>query len=255
MSQQRHNKIMANETNTAGDTTFTKIFVGGLAWETKRDAVRGYFEQFGEIVEAVVIHDKNTGRSKGYGFVTFKDADSALRACQNPYPVIDGRRANCNIASLGAQKNRPQQGMGKFGPPAARSMAPSTLYFRQPTPPYALPYTAYGYPGYPQDMYAMDHYNIYGGQQLGTYPRTGSPGFYLNYYYPLYAQTQATSGPTMHPRMIQYPYFSRALGLMPLPPTPTQSLATIAGASAGEVLGGGSRGEPAVTTDQKSSQT
>jgi len=52
------------------DTTSTKIFVGGLAWETQRDTVRRYFEQFGEILEAVVITDKNTGRSKGYGFVS-----------------------------------------------------------------------------------------------------------------------------------------------------------------------------------------
>ena len=52
------------------DTTFTKIFVGGLAWETQRDTMRSYFEQFGEILEAVVITDKNSGRSKGYGFVS-----------------------------------------------------------------------------------------------------------------------------------------------------------------------------------------
>lgn len=51
------------------DTTYTKIFVGGLAWETQRDTMRRYFEQFGDILEAVVITDKNTGRSKGYGFV------------------------------------------------------------------------------------------------------------------------------------------------------------------------------------------
>lgn len=55
--------------SNTGDTTYTKIFVGGLAWETQRDTMRRYFEQFGEILEAVVITDKNTGRSKGYGFV------------------------------------------------------------------------------------------------------------------------------------------------------------------------------------------
>lgn len=54
-----------------GDTTYTKIFVGGLAWETKRDSLKRYFEQFGEILEAVVITDRNTGASKGYGFVSF----------------------------------------------------------------------------------------------------------------------------------------------------------------------------------------
>lgn len=54
-----------------GDTTFTKVFVGGLAWETPTEEMRKYFEQFGEILEAVIITDKNTGKSKGYGFVCF----------------------------------------------------------------------------------------------------------------------------------------------------------------------------------------
>lgn len=53
------------------DTTFTKVFVGGLAWETHKVSLRNYFEQFGDIVEAVVITDKSSGRSKGYGFVSF----------------------------------------------------------------------------------------------------------------------------------------------------------------------------------------
>ncbi|CAN1309523.1 RNA-binding protein 24 [Linum perenne] len=59
------------------DTTFTKLFVGGLAWETQRETLRRYFEQFGEIIEAVVITDKNTGRSKGYGFVRFLSSSSS----------------------------------------------------------------------------------------------------------------------------------------------------------------------------------
>ena len=52
------------------DTTLTKLFVGGLAWETQSPTLHSYFRQFGEILEAVVITDKNTGRSKGYGFVS-----------------------------------------------------------------------------------------------------------------------------------------------------------------------------------------
>lgn len=53
-----------------GDTTYTKVFVGGLAWETPTEEMRRYFDQFGEILEAVIITDKNTGKSKGYGFVS-----------------------------------------------------------------------------------------------------------------------------------------------------------------------------------------
>ena len=60
---------MAAQRGSSVDTTLTKIFVGGLAWETQCETMRRYFEQFGEIVEAVVITDKTTGRSKGYGFV------------------------------------------------------------------------------------------------------------------------------------------------------------------------------------------
>lgn len=54
-----------------GDTTYTKVFVGGLAWETHKETMKKYFEQFGDILEAVVITDKSTGRSKGYGFVCY----------------------------------------------------------------------------------------------------------------------------------------------------------------------------------------
>ncbi|KAK2977148.1 hypothetical protein RJ640_027761 [Escallonia rubra] len=94
-----------------GDTTYTKVFVGGLAWETQSDTLHRYFEQYGEILEAVVITDKHTGRSKGYGFVTFREPEAANRACADPSPVIDGRRANCNLASAG----RPQPSF-PYGP-------------------------------------------------------------------------------------------------------------------------------------------
>jgi hypothetical protein len=53
-----------------GDTTLTKVFVGGLAWETPSEGLRQHFERYGDILEAVVITDRLTGRSKGYGFVS-----------------------------------------------------------------------------------------------------------------------------------------------------------------------------------------
>ena len=62
-----------------GDTTYTKVFVGGLAWETKSETMKKYFEQFGEILEAVVITDKNSGRSKGYGFVSITNFPNNTR--------------------------------------------------------------------------------------------------------------------------------------------------------------------------------
>ncbi|CAB3399351.1 unnamed protein product [Caenorhabditis bovis] len=85
------------------DTMFTKIFVGGLPYHTSDKTLHEYFEQFGEIEEAVVITDRNTQKSRGYGFVTMKDRPSAERACKDPNPIIDGRKANVNLAYLGAK--------------------------------------------------------------------------------------------------------------------------------------------------------
>lgn len=52
------------------DNTFTKLFVGGLPYHTTDETLREFFLQFGDIEEAVVIHDRVTGKSKGYGFVS-----------------------------------------------------------------------------------------------------------------------------------------------------------------------------------------
>lgn len=58
---------------TQKDTTYTKIFVGGLPYHTTDASLRKYFEVFGEIEEAVVITDRQTGKSRGYGFVSCTD--------------------------------------------------------------------------------------------------------------------------------------------------------------------------------------
>lgn len=64
---------MSNGTvmNQFGDTTLTKVFVGGLAWETPKETMKEHFDKYGEILEAVIISDKLSGRSKGYGFVSY----------------------------------------------------------------------------------------------------------------------------------------------------------------------------------------
>ena len=52
------------------DTTFTKIFVGGLPYHTTDESLKVFFQKFGNIEEAVVITDRQTGKSRGYGFVS-----------------------------------------------------------------------------------------------------------------------------------------------------------------------------------------
>jgi RNA recognition motif-containing protein len=77
----------------------TKLFVGGLSWNTTSDGLREAFARFGPIVEATVIPDRDTGRSRGFGFVTFenpKDADEAVR--QMSGAELDRRTLKVNRA-------------------------------------------------------------------------------------------------------------------------------------------------------------
>ncbi|OMO77611.1 hypothetical protein COLO4_25055 [Corchorus olitorius] len=160
----------ANLAGQFGDTTYTKVFVGGLAWETQKDTMKKYFEQFGEILEAVVITDKATGRSKGYGFVTFREPEAAMRACVDAAPVIDGRRANCNLASLGVQRSKPSTPKHGFGGTAFASAATFPHYAIQQ----GIPYNLYGYSPYSPDYtYPTSYYNVYGGA-TAQYPVYGA---------------------------------------------------------------------------------
>ncbi|KAI7746959.1 hypothetical protein M8C21_021174 [Ambrosia artemisiifolia] len=164
-----------------GDTTYTKVFVGGLAWETQKDTMKAYFEQFGEILEAVVITDKTTGRSKGYGFVTFREADAAMRACVDPAPVIDGRRANCGgrtirvMGGYGGGYHHHLHNHNHHQAGVAGGMGTTAF------PHYAIhqgiPFSAtnlYGYSTYSPDYaYPTGYYNVYGGAN-GQYPFYGA---------------------------------------------------------------------------------
>lgn len=60
-----------------------KLFVGNLSWGATLDELKALFSEYGEIEDAVIITDKFSGRSKGFGFVTFSDdsaADAAVDA-------------------------------------------------------------------------------------------------------------------------------------------------------------------------------
>ena len=57
-----------------------KLFVGSLAWATDSSGLQAAFERFGAIEEATVISDRETGRSRGFGFVTFTEEAPAQQA-------------------------------------------------------------------------------------------------------------------------------------------------------------------------------
>ncbi|KAK6132497.1 hypothetical protein DH2020_033797 [Rehmannia glutinosa] len=83
------------------DATQRKLFIRGLGWETTTDKLRALFSSYGELDEAVVILDKVTGKSKGYGFITFKHIDGAIMALKEPSKKIDGRMTVTQLAAAG----------------------------------------------------------------------------------------------------------------------------------------------------------
>src|SRR5690242_7763519 len=86
-----------------------KLYVGNLPWSTTGDSLKEMFSQFGEVVEAVIISDRMTGRSKGFGFVTFATEEAAEAAAKEMHQKdIEGRAIVVNVA-------RPREERGDRG--------------------------------------------------------------------------------------------------------------------------------------------
>ncbi|KAI3446118.1 hypothetical protein Pfo_002783 [Paulownia fortunei] len=82
----------------AADVEF-RCFVGGLAWATTDQSLEQAFSQYGEVIESKIINDRETGRSRGFGFVTFKDEQSMREAIEGMNGQdLDGRNITVNEA-------------------------------------------------------------------------------------------------------------------------------------------------------------
>jgi len=76
-----------------------KVFVAALNWNTDEDALSNHFSAIGPVEEAIIIKDRDTKRSKGFGFVTFankEDADRAIQELDNS--ELDGKTIKVDIA-------------------------------------------------------------------------------------------------------------------------------------------------------------
>ncbi|KAH9493773.1 DAZ-associated protein 1 [Dermatophagoides farinae] len=84
-----------------------KIFVGGLSWETNEDKLRDYFTEFGDVTECLIMKNPETGKSRGFGFVTFMDPNSVRKVLNVQNHQLDGRTIDpkeCNLRT--AAKSR-----------------------------------------------------------------------------------------------------------------------------------------------------
>jgi cold-inducible RNA-binding protein len=95
------------------ESEMKKIFVGNLSWNLDDNSLSEAFAKFGDVTEAKVITDRNTGRSRGFGFVTFEDdgaADTAVAEMNGT--DLDGRPITVNEAQ---EKRRDNNRGGRGG--------------------------------------------------------------------------------------------------------------------------------------------
>ena len=88
-----------------------KLYVGNLSWGTDEDRLRAEFEQFGDVEFVRVVTDRETGRSRGFGFVTFTNREDAEKAIEE----LDGKELDGRTIKVNEARERAPRGGGGGG--------------------------------------------------------------------------------------------------------------------------------------------
>ncbi|KAI5990436.1 hnRNP A1-gamma isoform [Pisolithus albus] len=84
----------------------TRYFVGGLSHATTADSMRDFFSAYGKVVDATVMVDRETGRSKGFGFVTFEDSSNQERFVGKLGLILDDKEIEVKMAQPRSQRDQ-----------------------------------------------------------------------------------------------------------------------------------------------------
>ncbi|KAI3699692.1 hypothetical protein L2E82_44130 [Cichorium intybus] len=88
-----------------------KLFIGGLAYATDEIGLREAFQQYGEVIDVRVITDRDSGRSRGFGFVSYTSSDAANSALQD----MDGKELHGRRIRVSVAQERPRPSFGGGG--------------------------------------------------------------------------------------------------------------------------------------------
>ncbi|KAG8355465.1 hypothetical protein FVEN_g6797 [Fusarium venenatum] len=78
----------------------SKVFVGNLSWNTDDNSLRSAFSDYGQVLDSIVMRDRDTGRSRGFGFITYgseDEANAAVNALNEQ--ELDGRQIRVSLAN------------------------------------------------------------------------------------------------------------------------------------------------------------
>jgi len=91
-----------------------KVFVGGLSWETTEDSMRQYFEKFGVIKNIIIMIDKFTGHSRGFGFIKMENTESVEKILAVEQHIIDKKYVDVKRALPQSYTNPPVNCYGNY---------------------------------------------------------------------------------------------------------------------------------------------
>eukprot|EP00297_Palpitomonas_bilix_P023841 CAMPEP_0113875456 /NCGR_PEP_ID=MMETSP0780_2-20120614/4956_1 /TAXON_ID=652834 /ORGANISM="Palpitomonas bilix" /LENGTH=353 /DNA_ID=CAMNT_0000861455 /DNA_START=156 /DNA_END=1217 /DNA_ORIENTATION=+ /assembly_acc=CAM_ASM_000599 len=173
---------------SVAETKVKRVFVGGIPGNLDSDGLKGYFQAFGEVAEAEVMMDKQSGNSRGFGFVTFVDESSVDPLFATTHTIGDKQ--------IEIKKAIPRGRMDKKAPSAIRGNSMHSKGARSNNGRHRMLSQSSG-----RSIFGDQYSGALGPAQMGTYAN-----------FPGYAREYDSSGPTYAPSFYQgvYGYHSSA---------------------------------------------
>ncbi|KAI3460980.1 hypothetical protein Pfo_017643 [Paulownia fortunei] len=205
MPREQQQSLKSGSTNAGGNfggsenLKTKKIFVGGLPSTLTEEEFREYFQDYDNVTDVVIMYDQNTGRPRGFGFITFTTEDAVDRVLQKTFHELNGKlvevkRALPKDAVIGAGTRGSYKGYASYissGRTFSSQMG-SNRFIQPPQPTSGgtyPPYSGYGGSSYGYVASGSPGYSAYGGYGVsgygssnagysgpaGVYGNTGSP--------------------------------------------------------------------------------